>query len=149
MSDATDKLAQSRLAIVEYLQRRERRHDGRVEERDGPADEAAEDGGDEPRDRGWFSTLKHGLKTWWRYHPAHMALEVATPVLQTYAREKPVQVLGVAAAAGAALVLLRPWRLISVTTLLVALVKSSQLSSVVLSAMSAAGGWQEEAGRER
>ena len=148
MSDATDKLAQSRLAIVEYLQRRERRHDGGGQERGAPADEAAQADGNEPRERGWLSTLKHGLKTWWRYHPAHMALEVATPVLQTYAREKPVQVLGAAAAAGAALVLLRPWRLISVTTVLVALVKSSQLSSVVLSAMSAAGGWQEEAGRK-
>ena len=51
---------------------------------------------------------------------------------------KPAQFLGIAAAVGAIVVIARPWRLISVTGLMVALLKSSQLSSVVMSAMSAA-----------
>jgi hypothetical protein len=40
--------------------------------------------------------------------------------------------------AGAVLMLARPWRLISVTTLVVAVLKSSQLSSLLMSALSAA-----------
>jgi len=41
-------------------------------------------------------------------------------------------------------VLTRPWRVISLTSVLVALMKSSQLSSVVLSAMSAADYGQDQ-----
>lgn len=146
MSDGGDKLTQSRRAIVEYIQRRDRRP-----EKNGEAGTAADDaessneGGAAARERGWFGSMKQAAAVWWRHHPAHMALEVATPLLAGYTREKPVQVLGIAAAAGVALVLLRPWRLISLTTVLLAVVKSSQLSSVVISAMSAADGWQSQA----
>ena len=59
------------------------------------------------------------------------------PVLSSYAARRPVAYLGISALVGAALIVARPWRLISVTGLLLALVKSSQLSSMVLSAMSA------------
>jgi hypothetical protein len=64
-----------------------------------------------------------------------MALDFARPALASYAQRKPVQYLGIAAAAGAALFLLRPWKLISVTGVLVALVKSPQVASLVMSAM--------------
>jgi len=67
-----------------------------------------------------------------------MGLELATPALSQYAARKPAQFLGIAAVVGAVIVIARPWRLISVTGLLMAVVKSSQLSSVVMSAMSAA-----------
>ena len=59
-------------------------------------------------------------------------------MLETYARRKPLQFLGIAAAAGAVIVVARPWRLISATGLVMALLKSSQLSGLVMSAMSAA-----------
>ena len=45
---------------------------------------------------------------------------------------------------GAMLVFARPWRVVSATTVLVGLVKSSQLSGVVLSALSGAQGWYDE-----
>ena len=67
-----------------------------------------------------------------------MGLELATPALSAYAGRKPLQFLGIAAAAGAVVVIARPWRLISVTGLLVAIAKSSQLSTVLMSALSAA-----------
>jgi hypothetical protein len=54
-----------------------------------------------------------------------------------------MQVLGIAAGVGAALMLARPWRLISLTTVLIAVVKSSQLSGALMSALSAAGGSNE------
>ena len=67
-----------------------------------------------------------------------MAVELANPLMRGYARRKPLQLLGISLAAGAALTFARPWRLISLTTLLVALLKSSQLSHLFMAAMSAA-----------
>jgi hypothetical protein len=151
MSDAADKLAQTRLAIIAHLQRREKQHErGRGDDRDQAADDGHEQeyasgrrawarGEHRPRSpAGWFGHMKHVLGTWWRHHPAHMGVELATPALSAYAERKPMQYLAIAAGVGAVLMLLRPWRLISVTGLIVALVKSSQLSSLVLSAMSGA-----------
>ena len=50
------------------------------------------------------------LNAWWRRHPMHMVLEVGEPVLQQYARRRPYQLLALSAAAGALIVLARPWR---------------------------------------
>lgn len=143
MSDASDRLARSRVAIMEHIARRERRHDPREEgprAHGGVAQDWERAPGDPPPPRGanWFERARHAAGVWWRHHPAHMAVEVATPLLASYARHKPAHVLGVAALAGAALMFARPWRLISVTTLLVAVVKATNLPSIVMSALSAA-----------
>ena len=146
MSDAADKLARTRLAIIAHLQRREQQR-----ERGTAADEfdeqidADEQGSGRRRRRsrgenrrtgsGWFGRARRVITSWWRHHPAHTALELATPALSEYAARKPFQYLGIAALAGAAIAIARPWRLVSVTGLLLAVLKSSQLSSVVLSAM--------------
>ena len=119
MSEATDKLARSRLAIVQHVQRRDRR---RQHEAPPPGFDFEEDDGvppDPPYDGGggWLAHMKHAVKTWWRYHPAHMAVDLANPLLRGYAQRKPVQMLAISAAAGAALTFARPWKLISLTTL--------------------------------
>lgn len=75
---------------------------------------------------GW----RQGLRAWWRSQPAHLALELGQPVFEKYARAHPLKVLALAAGAGAVLALARPWRLISVTGVLVAALKSAQLSSL-------------------
>ena len=141
MSDASDKLARSRQAILEHIARRQRKHDPREAPPEGyddpyasfaPDDEPSEGGG------GWFGRIQHAVRTWWRYHPAHMAVELVTPLMRSYARRKPTQLLAISAAAGAALTFTRPWRLISLTTIVVAVLKSSQLSHLLMAAMSAA-----------
>ena len=141
MSEATDKLARSRLAIVDHIHRRERRHDPRQVPREpsGYGDDGAEPP-PEPLEpgSGWLGHMKHAVKTWWRYHPAHMAVDIAAPMLHAYAERKPVQLLAISAAAGAVLTFARPWKLISATTLVVAVLKSSQLSGLLMAAMSAA-----------
>jgi len=147
MSDAADKLARSRLAIIEHLQRRERRDEkketrrAREREEGDQAEEGEQDweqseAGDGPAR--WFANFKRAAVAWWRSHPARLGLELATPVLSDYATRKPAQFLGIAAAVGAIVMVTRPWRLISMTGLIVTLLKSSQLSSVVMSAMSTA-----------
>jgi hypothetical protein len=140
MSDASDKLARSRQAILAHIAQRQRKHDPR-EEFEGhgfaPNDEGLHDDGPDPAS-GWFGHLAYALRTWWRYHPAHMVVELASPLMRSYARRKPVQMLGIAFATGAVLTLARPWKLISLTTIIVALLKSSQLSHLMTAAMSAA-----------
>ena len=79
------------------------------------------------------------VSAWWRNHPAHLALDVARPVISSYAQGHPFQLLGISAGLGAAVVLLRPWRLMSLTSVLMAAVKSPQLSGVVSSLLSGAG----------
>lgn len=143
MSDASDKLARSRQAILEHVARRQRRHDPHEEPPERiPGDEEAAYGwdGDQADDGGggWFGHMRRAIRTWWRYHPAHMAVDLASPLMRSYARRKPAQLLGISLAAGAALTFARPWKLISLTTLLIAVLKSSQLSSLLMAAMSAA-----------
>lgn len=146
MSDASDKLDRNRQAILDYVARRERRHDPREEppraRAAGSYADAASyaDDAEEPPDlgSGWMGHVLHALRTWWRYHPAHMAVDIAEPLLQQYAQRKPMQMLGISFAAGALLMFMRPWKLISVTTIIVALLKSSQLSHLFTAAMSAA-----------
>lgn len=147
MSDAADKLAQTRLAIIAHLQGRERRHEHRGAQRYAdPQHGAPHEQADDPRGpganrrspAGWLHHAQHVARNWWRHHPASMGLELVTPALASYAARKPVQYLGIAAAVGAVFMVVRPWRLISVTGLVVAIVKSSQLSSVVMSALAGA-----------
>jgi Flp pilus assembly protein TadB len=142
MSDAADRLAMTRQAILEQIARKQRRHDPREETAQGFAAAGEDDHypDEDPRHQSgdWFGQLRHGVRTWWRYHPAHMALDLASPMMRSYARRKPVQLLAISLAAGAVLTYVRPWRLISITTLIVAVLKSSQLSSLVMAAMSAA-----------
>jgi hypothetical protein len=144
MSDAAEKLARSRQAILQHVAKRQRKHDPHEE----PAgagfaglDDEAHDPYDEPPDHGgggWFAHMRRAVRTWWRYHPAHMAVELASPLMRNYARRRPMQLLGISLATGAALTFARPWRLISITTLAIAVLKSSQLSSLLMAAMSAA-----------
>lgn len=75
----------------------------------------------------WMGLVKAGASTWWRDHPLHVGAMVLRPVVTDYVRRKPVATLAVAAAAGAALVLIRPWRIASVTALGMSLVRSSNL----------------------
>jgi hypothetical protein len=141
MSDAADRLARSRLAIIKQIQQPEHRNErgdtDRRREREVGDHEAPErvfSGGA----RGWFARFRRAARTWWRYHPAHMGLELVTPALSAFAERKPLQYLGIAAAAGAIVMIARPWQLISVGGLLMAVAKSSQLSTVLMSALSAA-----------
>jgi hypothetical protein len=142
MTDAADKLARSRLALIEHIQRRDEKKDARRAARERDQSEQDEPDWDQSAAADgfarWFATFKRAALAWWRSHPARLGVELATPVLSSYAKRKPFHLLGIAAAVGAVVALTRPWRLISVTGLVVTLLKSSQLSSVVMSAMQTA-----------
>ena len=143
MSAGSDRLDRSRLAILEHLHRRDqRRHpppDALLDSHqsgEGQAGAGPQARRRPPAPGSWMEKVREAVDNWWRYHPAHMAVDIARPTLSSYARRKPVQYLGIAAAAGAVVFLLRPWKLISVTGVLVALVKSPQVAGLVMSALS-------------
>lgn len=149
MSAASDRLDRSRLALIEHVHRKERKpararaQGARGEKEEGEqwqaAEAAAATGGG-----GWFKRIGRAAKTYWRHHPARVGVQMATPVLSSYARSHPAAYLGAAAVAGAIFMVARPWRLISVTGVLIALAKSPQLAGVVMSAMSGSDYEDEE-----
>jgi hypothetical protein len=145
MSSASDRLARSRMAIIEHVYRKDARKDGFAKaahhvQRDAEeweADEIATAG------NGLLARVKRAVKDFWRHHPARLGLEVATPLLARYAAKNPAAYVSIAALSGAVFVAARPWRLLSVTGVLVALAKSPQLAGAVMAAMSG-GDWDEE-----
>jgi hypothetical protein len=94
---------------------------------------------------GTWGLVKLGIGSWWRHHPANMAVAVATPLLHRYAGRKPFQLLAISAGAGAAVVLLKPWRLISLGGLALATLKSSEFSGLVASLLSSKDGESDSA----
>ena len=80
-----------------------------------------------------WQLITQAAMTWWQHHPLQIAIEIGRPFLANYARDKPMQLLGISAGVGAAAVLVKPWRLVSVTGLVVAAFRSTKLSSVLLS----------------
>jgi hypothetical protein len=63
-----------------------------------------------------FLGLK-ALRVWWAKHPAHSAVQVARPMLQPYAKKHPGHLIAGGMALGSVLYVLRPWRLLSLSTL--------------------------------
>jgi hypothetical protein len=147
VSDAGARLARTRLAIIEHVYRKEARKDrfaaaaaGEVQ-RDAEQWDAAQAAA--ASRGGTFERVRRAARSYWRHHPARMGLQVAKPVLSRYARQHPAAYVSIAALAGAIFMVARPWRLISVGGVLLALAKSPQFSGVLMSAMSG-GDWDDE-----
>ncbi len=86
----------------------------------------------------WTSLLGVGVASWWHEHPARSAVLLIESATAEYARRKPLQVVTVAAAVGAAVVLLRPWRMVSATALFLTLLRSSNFTGMASSALDSA-----------
>ena len=79
----------------------------------------------------WVSMARSMTERWWRRHPAHAAGQLARPLLEHYARKEPAKLMALAAATGAVIVLTKPWRLLSFTAVLAAVLKTSDVADVV------------------
>ena len=127
------RLAISRRAIVDQLQgpRREREPGAETVQALPPTRRktAAFEGVQ------WFQVTRLLMQRWWRRHPANAAGQLARPLLERYAREQPGRLMAAAAGAGALVVLVKPWRLLSVTALLAALLKTSDVADLVTTLM--------------
>lgn len=125
-----ERLALSRRAITRQLMRR-----GNRDESDSPRG-----GGDafNPSQRrgAWWQLVRDAGLSWWQHHPAHTATQIAAPVIKAYARERPIQILGIAAASGAALMLLRPWRRVWFNRAVTGALGSMDFPGIALSVLS-------------
>ncbi len=132
---ARERLAQTRRELLRHMgQADARMHDP------APGPESGSDPGTQTTAQaradgaaplpGNWSALRRSARAWWRAQPAHLALELGQPVFEKYASAHPLKLLALSAGTGAVLVLARPWRLISITGLLVAALKSTQLSAL-------------------
>lgn len=118
------RLEQTRQALAEQLARR-RKH--RQAANAALAAEAATPA------RGFAARAGRAARVWWHGHPVHDAVDFARPALEDYARHKPLQLVGIAAGAGAALTFFKSWRLLSLTGVAVTLLKTSDLKGVAKS----------------
>lgn len=127
------RLAVSRRALVAQLQGREHHASDRE-----PADEAAarQTRRETIIDRvAWASLARNVVQRWWRRHPANAAGQLARPLIERYAREQPGKLIAAAAGTGALVVLIRPWRLLSITAVLAAVLKTSDVADLVTTLM--------------
>ncbi|OOG41149.1 hypothetical protein [Polaromonas sp. A23] len=115
-----DRLSQTRQAIV-----RQMRHENldAVEHDEQDANEREIDAS-----ASTWHLAKQAAGAWWQNHPAHLAVTFAKPAMHTLAEERPLKLLGISAGLGAAVIVLRPWRLISLTGLVLAALRSSELA---------------------
>lgn len=81
----------------------------------------------------WPSLVRGVLRRWWRRHPANAAGQLARPLIERYAREEPAKLVAVSAAGGALLVLIRPWRLLSLASIVALALKTSDVADLVTS----------------
>ena len=127
------RLAMSRHALVTQLEGRHRTEDGH---------ESAPHSG-QRRQRGllarfeWTWMARQAGARWWRRHPAHAIGQLALPLLERYAQDQPFKLVAAAAATGAVAVLVRPWRLLSLTAVLAAVFKTSDVADMVNTLMQA------------
>ena len=130
MSSTTEPTPQERLAASRRALVRHMRGDGRTPEDHGDFE------GDQPSpaaSHGAWGVVKHAMRAFWRNHPVGVAVDLARPVIGKYAEEQPFKLLGISASIGAAAVLVRPWRLVSLGAVLLAALKSSELSNALSS----------------
>jgi hypothetical protein len=122
------RLAASRKALIRQMAR----DDGSFDDADSLHEPAADAGRGSQRSGTW-QVLSQAVMAWWQHHPVQIAVDIGRPFLNNYARDKPLQLLGLAAGVGAAIVLVKPWRLVSITGLGLAALRSTKVSGTLLS----------------
>ena len=126
-----ERLAISRKAIVRHM----KRHHPEVQDELG--NEAGNDSNSAALSgSGGLVQFKYAARMWWHRHPASALADLASPILNGYARAHPFKLLGISAVIGTALVIIRPWRMVSSSALLIAAVKSSGFSNTLLTILS-------------
>lgn len=141
------RLAASRRAIVQSMHRDQRTHNHGDMPNGASAQPTNEDDGNYASGsrsnrahssglNGLWRSVRRTASAWWRSQPASLAVDVVHPMVEKYAQANPLKLIGLAAAVGAAVVIAKPWRLISITGVLVATLRSTQMSSLIASVLS-------------
>lgn len=133
MSSLTELTPQERLAISRraIIRQMNRYHPAAEDDHYFDPDEAPLPNSASP---GAGIVVKRAIRSWWRHQPASIVADLAQPLLADYAKVHPFKLLSMSAGVGAAIILIRPWRMISVGFLLNTL-KSSGLSNLLLAGL--------------
>jgi hypothetical protein len=115
------RLMQSRLAILDCLR--------------PPVDDPQP--ADRARGPSRWNLLYAAGRRYWQGHPARLAAALVAPLVSHWGRRHPLALVALSVAAGAVLVVARPWRVLSLTGLLAAALKSPHLASLAMSALAA------------
>ena len=147
-TNGAPNLTQTRRELLNYLAQTEptesRSSDRRQPRGTTHASSASESSGFE-----WSSLIAAGLSSWWRDHPARAGALLLKSATEEYARKKPLQVVTIAAVAGAAAVLFKPWRLVSATALTLSLFRSSNFTGMATSVLETAAQSMQSSQKER
>lgn len=79
-----------------------------------------------------LAVVRHAFNAWWQFHPARAMGAIAEPFVEEFAERRPFRLLAISMAAGAAIAVVRPWRLMSVGGIALAALKSSRVSNAAL-----------------
>ncbi len=121
---AQERLARSRQALLEHL-----RGDDEPPSSRSPADTGVVSNLLSRTPYG--EVIRSLAQRWWRRHPANAVSQLARPVLERFAREQPGKLVATAAGVGALVFLVKPWRLLSIATLIAAVLKTSDIADMV------------------
>lgn len=77
------------------------------------------------------------IGAWWAQNPLSVLPKLAKPLVSEQVRKHPWSAVGLAATAGAAVVLLRPWRHVPAGNLASALLRTTSVSAVAAAALAA------------
>lgn len=139
LAQAKARLAASRAALVAVMAPAHPRapvRSARPSEAAGFAQPApgAEPHGDEPASLS--QRVQQGVRhsvvgRWWRRSHLSTATELATPFLQHYAQRHPARLMAYAAGTGSLLVLVKPWRLLSLSMVVGLMVRSTDIAGLI------------------
>ena len=127
------RLAASRKALVRQMARSDGRSEDNIPDAFPETNHQATGTDMNSERRSTWEVIAQAAMAWWQHHPVQIAIDIGRPFLFNYARDKPMQLLGISAGIGAAAILVKPWRLVSVTGIVVAVFRSTKLSSTLLS----------------
>ena len=133
--DAPD-IAKTRRELFNYLSEPQARTSGNAETSQQRA--AAKPESEPASGLHWSSLVQSGLTSWWHDHPARAGACLLKSATEEYARKKPMQVVTIAAVAGAATVFFKPWRLVSASALLLSLLRTSNFTGIATSVLATA-----------
>ena len=136
LAQAKARLAASRAALVAVMAPVHPRAPARSAR---PALQAAQPG-DESNSTGSPGSLSQRVQQgvsqsvvgrWWRRSHLSTATELATPFLQHYAERHPARLMVYAAGTGSLVVLVKPWRLLSLSMVVGLMVRSTDIAGLI------------------
>lgn len=74
------------------------------------------------------------LARWWARHPLNSAVDLGRPFLEEMARRQPGRLMAYGAGTGALLMVIKPWKLLSLATLLSLAFRTSDLTGLIAGA---------------